>query len=179
MKKSLHTISMAALGIILLGGVVRADAESRTVSLNASNQNTTTSSQMYVQSQYPLEYYVIAGDTSRGDINFTINVRPTDSSYMNPYYNGSCPVGGTVATTGFGGAYAPISFGRNVYVSITISKGTKRNNYENYIGSAMIYTQSPQSRGAIGDYYEELHMLADEMREKINEWDSQNTEYRE
>ncbi len=178
MKKSLHTISMVALGVVLLGGLVRIDAASRTATLNMANQNTTTSSQMFAQSQYPIEYFVIAGDTSRGDINFTIAGKTTNSAYTTIAYSGSCSVGGTVATTGFNGGDAPIYFESDSYVKVTASKGISRNSYTNYIGSAMISTQTAESRGGIlGDYYEELNMLADEMREKINEWDGQNTEY--
>lgn len=180
MKKSLHTISMITLGIILLGGVVRADAASRTATLNMANQNATTSSQMLAQAQYPLEYFVIAGDTSRGDIEFTINGKSTDYSYTSIAYSGSCPVGGTVATTGFGGTNAPIWFEGDSYVTVKISKGPVRNYNAYYIGSAMISTQTAETRGGtFGDYYEELNMLANEMREKINEWDGQNTEYKE
>lgn len=180
MKKSLHTISMITLGIILLGGVVRADAASRTATLNLANQSTTTSSEMFAQAQYPLEYFVIAGDTSRGDIEFTINCKPLSIGVTTPIYSGTCSVGGTVATTGFGGAYSPIYLIDNSYVSVTISKGTARNYNANYIGSAMISTQTAETRGGtFGDYYEELNMLANEMREKINEWDGQNTEYKE
>lgn len=178
MKKSLHTISMVALGVVLLGGLVRIDAASRTASLNMANQSTTTSSQMYTQRQHPIEYFIIAGDTSRGDIDFTIKGRTTDQSYMTVVRQGSCPVGGTIATTGFNGEDNPIYFTGSAYVTVTVSKGISRNSYANYIGSAMISTQTAESRGGIfGDYYEELNMLADEMREKINEWDGQNTEY--
>ena len=199
MKKLIHTISMAVLGVVLLNGIIHVDAASRTVALNMVNQNKTTSSAMLASNLYPINFMIVAGDTSRGDIDYNISGTDSMGTYTTIAYSGTCPVGATQASTGFtGGTYAPITFNVDSYVQLTISKGTKRNNSTYYIGSGLISTPTEDVLGRsmvlesmddavreitgqmdLSGYYEEMNALADEMRGKINEWDEQNTVFTE
>lgn len=195
-KKLVHIVSMTALGVILLSGYIRVDAASRTVALNMVNQNNTTSSEMLASNLYPINFMIVAGDTSMGDINYSINRTDMWKTYTVIAYSGTCPPGATHASTGFtGGTYAPVTINADSYMSITISKGTIRNSSSSYyIGSGLISTPTEDVlagsmsiesmdnavREIVGQmdlsgYYEEMNALADEMRRNINEWDEQNT----
>lgn len=195
MKKLIHIVSMAVLGVILLNGFVRVDAASRTVALNLSNQNNTTSSEMLASNLYPIDYMIVAGDTSRGDIDYKISGRDQVGTYITISQSGTCPVGVTQATTGLsGGTLPPIYFTVDSYVKITILKGTKKNTNSNYyIGSGMIYTPTADvlagntgrasanamvnelaGQADLDICYAEMNRLAVEMRERVNEWDEQN-----
>lgn len=194
MKKLIHIVSMAVLGVILLNGFVCVDAASRTVALNMSNQNNTTSSEMLASNLYPIDYMIVAGDTSRGDIDYKISGRDQVGTYITISQSGTCPVGVTQATTGLsGGTLPPIYFTVDSYVKITILKGTKKNNNSNYIGSGLIYTPTAEvlerntgralTNAMVNELagqvdldicYAEMNRLAVEMRERVNEWDEQN-----
>lgn len=186
MKKSLHIISMAVLGMVLLSGMVRVDAASRTLAINSADQSNKTSSEMYASKAYPISFMVVAGDTSRGDIKYEITGVNTMRTYYTISYSGTCPVGGTHASSDLGGGLSPIWFDADSYVTLSISRGTSRGQTSYYIGSGFISTPTTDTRSAgvsvqsaeldLSGYYAELDMLADEMREKINEWDEQNTE---
>ena len=189
MKKSLHIISMAVLGMVLLSGMVRVDAASRTLAINTADQSNKTSSEMYASKAYPISFMVVAGDTSKGDIKYEITGIDTMGAHYTISTSGTCSVGETLASSDVGGTLSPIYFSADSYVTLNISKGSIRTQYRYYIGSGFISTPTADTRSAdvsvqsaeldLSGYYAELNMLADEMREKINEWDEQNTEYTE
>ena len=189
MKKSLHIISMAVLGMVLLSGMIRVDAASRTLAINSADHSDKTSSEMFASKQYPISFMVAAGDTSRGDIDYEIIGIVESGAYYTISYSNTCPVGGTQASSDVGGTFSPIYFSADSYVTFKLSKGAVRSQSRYYIGSGFISTPTADTRSAdisvqsaeldLSGYYAELDMLADEMREKINEWDEQNTEYTE
>ena len=194
MKKLIHIVSMAVLGVILLNGFVRVDAASRTVSLNMSNQDNTASSFMLASHSYPINFMIVAGDTSRGDIKYSIDGVDQNDFFITISYSGTCPVGTTHASTGFsGGTLPPITFDVDSFVKITISKGTIRNfNSNYYIASGLISTPTGEvlersiSETSINEMtgqidldvcYAEMNRLAVEMRERVNEWDKENAAF--
>lgn len=183
MKKFLQLSALVSLAVILGMGVCDTYAATRQANINASYPNGMTSTEMLASNSYALDYYVIAGNTSRGDINYNFYGRDQIGTYTTLNYSGVCPVGGSCISTGFsGGTLSPLNISVDSWVKVTVSKGTDRNTYPNHIGSAMIYTPTDDvARGMdVSAYYdidacrEEMDREAAEMVERVGQWDRLN-----
>lgn len=140
---------------------------------------------------YPLDYLVMAGTTSRGDIEYGVYEYNGFIAGENVRLSSVCYVGETIATQGYNGSKEPLylSSGKTV-ARIYINCGTKRNSsYANYIGTFLASSEDTSINKTVSDVAELSEAAAYEagidrhqqminerinMEELIRLWDGEN-----
>ncbi len=141
-------------------------------------------------SSYPIEYFALTGDTSRGAIKFEIYEYSdaTSSASKNLLHSENCAVGNRIATTGVtGGTRAPLiaSGGKN-FAKIFLSKGalySPNSGYSYYIGNTFMSTPvedvmrcSLNAEVDLDAFRAELNAQVEQVEQIISEWDEANAQ---
>lgn len=188
MEKIVSKVAMFLLVVIVFSECNSAFAASRSLYLNSNNQSDVTSDYMGVvpsNSNYPIDYLYITGETSRGAANITIYEYSDAQSGASKklLQNTVCAVGARMASTGMtGGTRAPLiaDAGYN-FVTMSLKKGaaySPNSGYSYYIANALMSTPVDDVMGRsvmdMQTYWDNLSQACNDMELQIRQWDDGN-----
>ncbi len=188
MEKIISKVAVFLLLIIVFSESKSAFAASRSLYLNSNNQSDVTSDYMGVvpsNSNYPIDYLYITGETSKGAANIIIYEYSDAQSDAKKavLQNKTCAVGQRLASTGMpSGTSAPlIAHAGHSFVTLSLIKGAAypaNSDYNYYIASALVSTpvDDVMGRSAVDmqAYWDELSRKCNEMEQQIRQWDAEN-----
>lgn len=189
MEKIISKVAMFLLMVIVISECKYVFAASRSLYLNSNNQSDVTSDYMGVvpsNSNYPIDYLYITGDTSKGAVNITIYEHSDAQSSANKKVLQNtmvCAVGTRMASTGMpSGTLAPLiaDAGYN-FVTMNLQKGalySPNSGYSYYIANALMSTpvDDVMGRSAMNMqmYWDNLNQICNTMELQIQQWDAGN-----